>query len=127
MSVNEKKIKITFKAHIELINKVRLSLIKDNYGTRAKSKWVAEAIEDLLTVDSYGDLVKEERPMGKLESNPEAIYITLKLRILLDKAIEECLKHDPFKQGMQSSIIRTAIIQRLLDRRLPGKHSENGM
>ncbi len=111
---NEKKVKITFKAHKELIKEMGLGIKKAGYGYHEKSRWVSEAIEYLISGDDYLDNVLEEKPIGKLEDNPATIFITSELRNKLDNAIENCLKKDPFKQGVQSSIIRTAIIQKLL-------------
>ena len=51
-----------------------------------------------------------------LNVNPEKIFLTISQREKLDEAIQGCRKQDPLREGMQSAIIRTAILQRLLTR-----------
>ena len=109
-----KKVKITFRAHQSLITDMQNAIMVASYGQRGKSRWVAEALDELFSINDYWELVIEEKPTAKLESNPESIFIAPVLRERLDEAIKECRAKEPFRQGMQSAIVRTAIIQRLL-------------
>ena len=109
-----KKEKITFKAHRDLINGMQSAIMNAGYGQRGKSRWMAEALDELFKTDDYWELVIEEKPTAQLERNPESVFIAPPLRGRLDEAIVECTKKEPFRQGMQSAIVRTAIIQRLL-------------
>lgn len=88
-------------------------MIKDGYDLKGKSKWVSEAIERLLNIFSYPELVKindEMRLSGKLDT----VSIDRHLKKQLDQAIVDVRKRYPAIEGVQSRIIRTAIVQRLL-------------
>ena len=91
-------------------------MLDDGYSIRKKSKWVSEALESLIQSKSFCEYVAEEKPFGKLLDSPEKVYLTINEREKLDEAIGVCRKYNPLKEGMQSAIIRTAIVQRILAR-----------
>jgi hypothetical protein len=107
------KIKITFVIHESLRKELREKMIKENYGLRGKSKWVSEAIQLLLSMKNYPELVNLSNDLKKFEKT-ETIVIEPSLRIELDKAIVEIRKTFPTLEGVQSRIVRTAIMQRVL-------------
>jgi len=47
------KAKITFVVPENLQKELRACMIKEGYGLRDKSKWVAEAIEKLLLLNNF--------------------------------------------------------------------------
>lgn len=107
------KIKITFVVPQPLQHELRHKVINDGYGLRGKSKWVAEAIESLLQLDNHPDLVylgDEMHGFGKVET----ISVDRSLKKTLDQAIHNIRKRHPLLEGVQSGIIRTSILQRLL-------------
>lgn len=110
----QNKVKVAFKIHHHLLNQMQQAY-RAQYGKKGKSQWIAEAIDELLKQDNFSELVLEEKVTAKLEAYPQAIDVSLDLRYRLDEAIAQCRKKDPFKHGMQSAIIRTAIIQKLLE------------
>lgn len=108
------KIKITFVLPITLQREIKERVIKDNYDLKGKSQWVSEAIEKLLVIYSFPDLVilnDEMKTFDKLES----IVVSPRLKQQLNKAIIDVRIKHPSIEGVQSRIIRTAIVQRLLD------------
>ena len=88
-------------------------MIKEGYDLKGKSKWISEAIQQLLCMGSYTDLVKindEMRVFGKVDT----FSIDKLLKKQLDEAVVNVRKKYPAIEGVQSRIIRTAIVQRLL-------------
>lgn len=109
----ETKAKITFVIPDSLQQDFRQQVIKDGYDLRGKSKWVSEGIESLLAMKSYPELVHISNEMKGFEK-AESVVITKDLRKLLDRAVIEIRKEYPAMEGVQSRIIRTAIVQRIL-------------
>lgn len=109
----QKKIKVTIVVPESLQRELRQKIINDNYGMRGKSKWVSEAIEQLLANKDYANLVNLGDGMsgfGKVES----VILALEVKQKVDEAILEIRKEYPLLEGVQSRIIRTSIVQRLL-------------
>lgn len=107
------KTKITFVIHQALQKELREKMIKENYGLREKSKWVSEAILLLLSMQNYPELVNFSNDLKKFEK-VETIVIDSSLKNRLDSSIIEIRKKFPILEGVQSRIVRTAIMQKLL-------------
>lgn len=95
--------------HLELRERV----LRDGYGLRGKSQWVSEAIEFLLSLENFAMLVQYSEEMHGFEK-VETVVISTELKKHLDQAIIEVRKQYPTLEGVQSSIVRTAIMQRAL-------------
>jgi len=108
-----KKVKITFVVPENLQNELRTAVIKAGYGLRGKSRWVSEAIEALLVTNNYPELVNINEIMHGFEK-VETIVIDYSLKVKLDKAIIEIRQSYPILEGVQSNLVRTAILQKLL-------------
>lgn len=108
-----KKNKVTFVIHETLQKELRKKMITDNYGLRGKSKWVSEAIELLLSMENYPELVNIGDGLKNFQKT-ETITMDTVLKNKLDAAIIEIRKKYPLSEGVQSKIVRTAIIQKLL-------------
>jgi hypothetical protein len=109
----ELKSKITFVLQENLQKEFREQVAKDGYDMRGKSRWITEGITTLLEMCNYPELVhlsNEMKGFGKLES----IVVTKDLKKLLDEAVIAIRTLYPTIEGVQSSILRTAILQRLL-------------
>lgn len=105
---------ISFKAHPDLLLRLHKA-VHQKYGPRGLSKWIREAIEELMAINDYWRTVLVEKPYGGVSSAPCKFSVSLNFRQnILDVAVRKCLEKDPFKQGMQTAVIRTAIIQKLL-------------
>ena len=105
--------KVTFVVPQVFQQDLREQVIKDGYGMRGKSKWISEAIENLLELPNYIELVQYSDEMKGFEK-VETIVIAKNLKNLLDQAIIAVRKQYPTIEGVQSHIVRTAILQRLL-------------
>jgi hypothetical protein len=107
------KTKITLVVPAQLQNELRLRVAKDGYGLRGKSKWVSEAVQSLLIMNDFAKLVHYSEELHGFEK-VETIVITTVLKQALDNAIVTTRQQFPTLEGVQSAIIRTAIMQRLL-------------
>lgn len=87
--------------------------IKDKYGMRGKSKWIAEAIQELLKLENYIELVNLGDEMSTFDKK-ESIEIDTKMKKALDDAVLKIRQTFPLLEGVQSRIIRTSIVQRLI-------------
>lgn len=107
------KIKISFVLPIGLQKELKERIVKDGYDLRGKSRWISESIEYLLAMANYPDLVKINDEMKGFEKR-ESIVLIKDLKNKLDSAILDVRKLYPIIEGVQSRIVRTAIVQRLL-------------
>lgn len=109
----EAKAKITFVLPDNLQKEFREQIIKDGYDMRGKSRWISEGIEYLLSMRNYPELVNLSNEMKGFEK-VESVVVTKDLKKFLDNAVIEIRKAYPILEGVQSGIVRTAIVQRLL-------------
>ncbi len=109
----EAKAKITFVLPDVLQKECREKIMKDGYDMRGKSRWISEAIELLLAMKNYPELVNLSNQMKGFEK-VESVVMTKDLKKLLDNAVIEIRKPYPSMEGVQSGIVRTAIMQRIL-------------
>jgi hypothetical protein len=107
------KVKISFVVPESLQRDLKERVVLDGYDLKSKSKWVVEAIERLLTMSSYVDLVKVNDAMQGFEKF-ESILVDRNLKKQLDESIITIRRKYPEIEGVQSRILRTAILQRLL-------------
>lgn len=107
------KVKITFVVPEKLQQDMRQQIIADGFGMRGKSRWVAEAIEILLAMPNVSDLVQVGDEMHGFEK-AETIVVPLDLKRTLDEAMIAIRRNHPALEGVQSRIIRTSILQRLI-------------
>ena len=109
----EAKAKITFVLPDVLQQEFREQIAKDGYDMRGKSRWIAEGIVHLLKMQNFPELVRlsnEMKGFGKVES----VVITKELKKDMDNAVIDIRKIYPALEGVQSGIVRTAIMQRVL-------------
>tara|TARA_R110000868_G_scaffold266583_1_gene525864 strand:- start:73393 stop:73731 length:339 start_codon:yes stop_codon:yes gene_type:complete len=107
------KTKISFVLPKSLKEEFFESMIRSKYTLREKSKWIAEAIEGLLQISHYPELVSYNDVMRGFDAN-ETIVIDYALKLKLEKAILTIRKEFPTLDGVKSGIVRTAIMQRIL-------------
>lgn len=108
-----KKVRVSYFLPDLLLNDVKEQMISQGYDLKSKSKWISEAVQALLCSNNYIDLVNLNEQMQGFE---KLDYLTIDRSIKgnIDKAIIEIRKVHPSIEGVQSKIIRTAIVQRLL-------------
>jgi len=90
------------------------SVIDDDYGMRGKSRWISEAIQSLLKLGNYVNYIKNEAVISPKLGKHQTIKIPADTYKLIDEAITAVKKEQPRLEGLQSRIIRTSIMQRLL-------------
>lgn len=88
-------------------------IVSDGYGFRGKSKWITEAIESLLSISDFQEYVAIADEMTSL-TEAEVLIMPVTVKNKLDQAILVVRKQYPILEGVQSCIIRSSIIQRLL-------------
>lgn len=107
------KVKISFVLPEGLQKDLRERIVLDGYSLKGKSQWVVEAIEQLLNLQDFMDSVKVNDVMQGFEKL-ESILIERKLKKQLEDSVIRVRKKYPEIEGVQSRIMRTAILQRLL-------------
>lgn len=107
------KTKIAFVLPTALQHDLKQTMLRDGYDLKGKSRWVTEAITALLMLNNYPELVKLNDEMKGFEKL-ESVVITRALKRQLGQAIIQIRKSYPDLEGVQSRIVRTAIVQRLL-------------
>jgi hypothetical protein len=107
------KIKTTVRLPKATRQEMIQTIIANGYGMRGKSKWVSEAIHQLLAINNFHELVDIGDEIADL-TEVESIYLEAQLKEELDKALILIRRFFPTMEGVQSCIIRTSIIQRLL-------------
>ncbi len=90
-----------------------IRVIKDGYGARGKAKWISKAINKFLSLENYSNYVEISEDMGKLDAK-ETVDISVELKAVLDKSVENVRKIKPLMEGAKSKIIRAALIQGLI-------------
>lgn len=108
-----KKITVRFskRLKIEMLN----ALVNSGYGLRGKSKWLAEAIQLFLRQANFVELAEQGIDINQAELiEVEAFYLDFNTIDNVKKAsIDIRIKH-PLFEGVQSALIRSAVIFRLM-------------
>ncbi len=107
------KSKITFAVPETLKNELREHVVKERYGLRGKSRWISEAVEKLLELKHYPELISYNDEMHGF-NQIETVVVEYALKLKLDKAALQVRKEFPTLEGVKSRIMRTAIMQRIL-------------
>jgi len=107
------KTKVAFAVPNNLKNELREHVIKDGYGLRGKSKWISEAVENLLEYKDFLELMSYSDEMHGFDQI-ETVVVEYPLKLKLDKAIIQIRKEFPTLEGVKSRIMRTAVLQRIL-------------
>ena len=107
------KSKIAFAVPQSLKNEIREHVIKERYGLRGKSKWISEAVEKLLALKDYPELISYNDEMHGFDGI-ETVVVEYTLKLELDKAVLQVRKEYPILEGVKSRIMRTAVMQRIL-------------
>ncbi len=109
----ENKTRTTVRLPLGVRNEMLQKIIEMGYGFRGKSKWITEAIESLLSLQDFEEYVVIADQMTLL-TETEALYIPIGVKDSLSRSIVKVRKRYPELEGVQSCIIRSSIIQRLL-------------
>lgn len=113
MNKINKKIRVSYCLPEAILTDIKNAMVKDGYDLKGKSKWVSEAIYQLLSMPNYSELVTINSQMDGFEKL-DSISIDKTLKLELDNAVLLIKKEFPVIEGVQSKLLRTAIVQRLL-------------
>lgn len=108
-----KNLMTSIKISKEINTQMLHDIISANYGMRGKSKWIIEAINDFLELDSYPEYVDIASEMADL-SIVISIRLPEELHKLLDFAVIKVREKFPSMEGVKSNIIRASILQKLI-------------
>lgn len=113
--VKEKTKKITVRFSSQLKQAMDKSIIERGYGLHGKSRWVSEAIVALANIMHLNELIDdgENIHQGTLEV-VEAFYLPESTVKILRELMLNARKHNPLLEGVQSSIIRASVVNKLL-------------
>ena len=89
------------------------AVINEGYGFKGRSLWVEDAIDKLLNIETFYDLVILDEDLDTV-SVPDGFSFTIHTRNKLDDALVLVRQHHPRMNAMLSAIIRTAIMQKLI-------------
>jgi hypothetical protein len=112
--MENKKIKTTYRLPQDLREKLLLA-VREDYGIKQKSRWVGEAIQQLLLNDiglasvGLGE-VHDQQDSSEVLLLDEATYLAL------ETGMTTIRRQDPLYEGVQSAVIRAAIRNRLKTR-----------
>ena len=107
------KSKISFAVPLSMKTEIRDRVIKGGYGLRGKSLWISEAVEKLLSIKDYPELISYNDEMHGFDEI-ETVVVEYKLKLDIDKAVIQVRRKYPTLEGVKSRILRTAIMQRIL-------------
>lgn len=110
---SNKKIRLSYFLPAAILLDVKEQMIKEGYDLKGKSKWVSEAVHELLSFQNFGDLVMINEQMEGF-TKLDSISIEQDLKKKLDATVIQIRTQFPSIEGVQSKILRTAIVQRLL-------------
>jgi hypothetical protein len=99
----------------ELQSQFGKAVFNDNYGFKGKSRWVEEAVISLLNLglNSYADLVSLDETLTA-QFKADKFSLSEDTRNKLDDTLIKLREKCPSVNITLSSIVRTAILQRLL-------------
>lgn len=106
-----------FRTTVMLPSEVRKEMLKSiinfQYGLRGKSKWICEAVDNLIAMPNFLDYVSLSDDIDNL-TEAEVFQIPIDIRGRLDTAVLDVRQNLPKVNAVQSCIIRAGIIQRIL-------------
>jgi metal-responsive CopG/Arc/MetJ family transcriptional regulator len=99
-----------------LLKELNQAILSENYGLKGRSKWVEEAICFLISLENFEDLVTLDETISTTLLHC-SFTLSKNIRTLLDDALIKIFTKAKaeYRQNLSmSSIVRTAILQRLL-------------
>ena len=115
MQTKKKTKKITVRFPKRLKAEMQAALIKSGYGLHGKSRWLKEAINAFLLQPSFVDYVEHGIDINQAElSEVEAFYLDSDTIQMMKNAFMKVRVKYPLFEGVQSAIIRAAVIYNLM-------------
>lgn len=113
--LEKKTKKITVRFSKRLKSEMLNALVNSGYGLRGKSKWLVEAIQLFLKQSNFVELSEQGIDINQAElTEVEAFYLGPDTIDNVKKASIDIRKQHPLFEGVQSALIRSAVIYRLM-------------
>ena len=103
--------KVTVRLSKKMKSELNKAVIESDYGLHGKSKWLANAVKIFINSPYFMSLV--ENGVSDLQADltqVEAFYIMNETQYDIKMAIKAIRELNPFFEGVQSVIIRSAVI-----------------
>ena len=115
MDAKRKTKKVTVRFPKRLKAEMQAALIKSGYGLHGKSRWLKEAIATFLLQPNFIEYVEHGIGINQAElSDVEAFYLDFDtIQIVRDAFVKVRVKY-PLFEGVQSALIRAAVIYSLM-------------
>jgi hypothetical protein len=115
MNAKKKTKKITVRFPKRLKTEMQAALVKSGYGLHGKSRWLKEAIVTFLLQPDFTDYVETGIDINQAElSEVEAFYLDFDtIQMVKDAFVKVRVKY-PLFEGVQSALIRSAVIYKLM-------------
>tara|TARA_R110000868_G_C10672784_1_gene746777 strand:+ start:381 stop:731 length:351 start_codon:yes stop_codon:yes gene_type:complete len=107
--------KITVRFPKRLRSEMQASLAKSGYGLRGKSRWMKDAISVFLSQPDFVDYVDNGIDINQAElTDVEAFYLDAETVNMLKSAFVKIRVKYPLFEGVQSALIRAAVVYNLM-------------
>lgn len=113
-----KKVRLSYFISEKILSEIKTDMNLRHYDLKSKSKWIAEAIESFFELKNFIELVMINDQMHGFEKL-DSVSIERSLKMQVDFSVIAVRKQYPALEGVQSKIVRAAIIQRLLGVTMP--------
>lgn len=115
MKPKRKTKKITVRFSKRLKSEMQNALIKSGYGLHGKSRWLKEAIRHFFLQADFIDYVENGTDINQAElSEIEAFYLDFDTIQKLKAAFLQIRVKYPLFEGVQSALIRSAVVYHLM-------------
>ncbi len=115
MDISKKTKKISVRFPQRLKAEMQTALIKSGYGLHGKSRWLQEVVTTFLQQPNFIDYVEHGIDINQAElSSLEAFYLDYHTLQLLKIAFVKVRVKYPLFEGVQSAIIRAAIVYHVM-------------
>lgn len=115
MDLTKKNKKVTVRFPKRLKAEMQSALVKSGYGLHGKSKWLKEALVTFLQQSNFIDYVEHGTDINQAElSQVEAFYFDDHSFEMLKTAFVKVRVTFPLFEGVQSAIIRAAVVYELM-------------
>src|SRR5690242_1830795 len=108
-----KKVTVRFSKRLKI--EMQKALIESGYGLHGKSRWLKETLIIFLKLKNFIEYVEQGIDINQAElSEVEAFYIDIDTIKMLKEAYLKIRLECPLFEGIQSSLIRAAVVYNLM-------------
>ncbi len=116
--MRSKKITVRFSARLKA--EMQEAVIRAGYGFHGKSKWLSEAVTLFLQQSNYIDFVEHCIDINQADLRTvEAFYVDIESHKKIKNALVDVRMKYPLFEGVQSALIRSCVVFRLVFNKIP--------